>query len=173
MFTTRKQKKARKSRGLEIMSDIQSLDIMLGGNHFDREESEDIILARSPESASCNAPDNEENPHLNTRENRAGNSIDCSQNSIGASSSAEFNKLSGELKLSFSREMDEMMNSVSVQIQMEIDDAISNQILSQFQNAFKAGSGQVTQNGWNVPAERPEYDAEDCRSGRIRNNSKR
>ena len=47
--------------------------------------------------------------------------------------------------------MEEMMNSVSVQIQRSINDAISNQILPQIQNAFKAGSGHVTQNGWNVP----------------------
>ena len=30
MPTTRKQKKARKSRGLEMLSDIENLDIMLG-----------------------------------------------------------------------------------------------------------------------------------------------
>ena len=32
MPTTRKQK-ARKSRGLEMLSDIEKLDVMLGGNH--------------------------------------------------------------------------------------------------------------------------------------------
>ena len=36
------------------MSDIENLVVMLGWNHFDREESEDSILARRPESASCN-----------------------------------------------------------------------------------------------------------------------
>ena len=114
MPTTRKQKKARKSRGLETLSDIENSDVTLGGTHFDREENEDIILARRPESASCNASDNEESPDLNTKENRSGNSTDRDQNSTGASSSAEFNKLSGELNLRISREMDEMMNSVSV-----------------------------------------------------------
>ena len=48
MPTTRKQKKARESRELERMSDIENLDVMLGGNHFDGEESEESILARSP-----------------------------------------------------------------------------------------------------------------------------
>ena len=38
MPTTRKQKKARKSRGLEILSDIENLDIMLGENHFNETE---------------------------------------------------------------------------------------------------------------------------------------
>ena len=145
---------------------------MLGGNHFDTEKNEDSVLARRPESASCNASDNEENPHLNTRENRSCNSTDRGQNSTGASSSAEFKDLSGERTLRISREMDEMMKNVSVQIQRAINDAISNQIFPQTQNASKAGSGQVTQKGWNVPAERPEKDAEDCRSERIRSNSK-
>ena len=154
------------------MSEIENLDVMLGESHFDREESEGSILARRPRSASCNASDNEESPHLNTREDKSGNSTDRGQNSTGASSSTEFNKLSGELNLRISREMDEMLNSVSVQIQRAINDAISNQILPQIQNAFKAGSGQTTQKGWNVPAERPEFDDEDCRNGKIRSNSR-
>ena len=127
------------------MSDIENLDVMLDGNHFDREEREDSLLARRPESASRNASDNKESPHLDTRENRSGNSTDRGHNYTGASSNAEFNKVSGELDLRISREMDEMMNSVSVQIKRAIYDAISNQILPQIQNAFKAGPGQMTQ----------------------------
>ena len=118
------------------------------------------------------ASDNEESPHLNTRENGSGNSTDRGQNSTGASSSAEFKKLSRELKLRISRVMDEVMNSVRVQIQRTINDAISTQILPQIQNAFKARSGQTTQKGWNVLDERPEYDTEDCRKDRIKSNSK-
>ena len=66
---------------------------------------------------------------MNTRENRSGKITDRGQNSTDASSRAEFNKLSGELNLGLSREMDEMMNSVSVPIQRAINDAISNQIM--------------------------------------------
>ena len=80
MPTTRKQK-AGKSRGLEIISDIEYLDMMLGGIHFYRDESQDSILASRPESANCNASDNEETPHLNTKEYRSGNSADLGQNS--------------------------------------------------------------------------------------------
>ena len=65
-----------------------------------------------------------------------------------------------------------MMNSVSVQIQRANNDAISNQVLPQIQNAFKAGSRHVTQMGWNVPAERPEYIAEDYRNEKIRSKSR-
>ena len=69
MPTTRTQKKARKSRGQEMLSDIENLDIMLGGNHFDSEESEYSILANRPESVNCNACENdEENFHLNAKE---------------------------------------------------------------------------------------------------------
>ena len=45
-----------------------------------------------------------------------------------------------------------MMNSVSVQNQRAINDAISSQVLPQIQNAIMVGSGHVTQKGWNVPA---------------------
>ena len=44
------------------------------------------------------------------------------------------------------------MNSVSVQIQSAINDAISNQVLRQIQNAIAAGSEHVTRKRWDVPA---------------------
>ena len=66
--------------------------------------------------------------------------------------------------------MDEMMSSVNVQIQRAISDAISNQVLPQIQNALMSGSGHLTQNRWNVPAKRPEFDSEDNRYGKTREN---
>ena len=57
--------------------------------------------------------------------------------------------------------MGEVMNSVIVQIQRAIKDAISNQVLPRIQNALRAGSGPLTQKGCNVSAERPERNAED------------
>ena len=45
MPTTRKQKKARKSRGLEMLSDIENIDIMLGENHFNAREKEGSLQA--------------------------------------------------------------------------------------------------------------------------------
>ena len=44
-------------------------------------------------------------------------------------------------------EMDEMMNSVLVQIHRAINDAISNQVLPQIQNVIMAGSGHMTKKG--------------------------
>ena len=42
----RKQKKSRKSRGLEMFSDIENLEIMLCEGHTEREESVNSNLAR-------------------------------------------------------------------------------------------------------------------------------
>ena len=58
MPTTRKQEKARKSRGLEISSDIENLDIMLGERHSEREESVNSNSAERPESANSNMFEN-------------------------------------------------------------------------------------------------------------------
>ena len=114
---------------------------------------------------------NEEDLYLNHRELGLGNDANPGQNSTSAViSNAEINKLSSELNSRLSIEMDEMMNTVNTQIQRTISDAISNQILPQIQSALRAGSGHVTQNRWNVPAERPEIDPEDYRSEKTRNN---
>ena len=63
-----------------------------------------------------------------------------------------------------------MMNSVSAQIQRAFSDAISNQVLPQIQNSLKAGTAHVTQKGWNVSTERPEYIAKNYRNENIRSN---
>ena len=168
MPTTRKQKKARKSRGLEILSDIENRDVMLGENHFngiDREESLDSTLARSPESATSNNFGNDdENLYQNRRDISSRINADYGQIPVGTNSHAEINKLSSRLNSRISREMDEMMNSVSVQIQRAINDAISNQVLPQIQDAILAGSGHVTRKGWNVLAESPETNSEVLRN---------
>ena len=114
MPTNRKQKKARKSRGAEMLSDIENLDIMLGGNHIEREGSESRNSLRRPDSPNYNAPENSgENSYSNSRENRSSNSADYGHNAAGTDSGAEFNRLSDELNLVISREVDELMNSVS------------------------------------------------------------
>ena len=153
MPTTRKQKKPRKSRGAEMLSDKENLDIMLGGIHLERGESEYDISSRRSNSPNLNTHgNNEESHHPNSRENRSSNSAE-----YGHNSSAEFNRLSGELNLRISREMDEMMNNVSAH-QRVINDAISSQVLPQIQKALKAGSGSLTRKGWNIPTERDRND---------------
>ena len=62
------------------------------------------------------------------------------------------------------------MNTVSVQIQRAIIDAISIQVLPQIQNVIKAASGQLTKNAWNFASERPEANSEVPRNPGMRNN---
>ena len=62
------------------------------------------------------------------------------------------------------------MNSVSVQIQRAINDAISNQVLPQIQNVVFAGPGHMTRKGWNVSVERAEPNPEVQRNLNAKNN---
>ena len=176
MPTTRKQKKTRKSREAEMLSDIENLDIMLGGNHFDRNERNESVnsnQAGRPESLFGDEfGDENENEFPNPGNNGPSPNTELGHNSIRECSSVEINRLSSELNSRISREMDEMMNSVSVQIQRAINEAISSQILPQIQNAVMAGSGQLTKERWNVPAERPEGYSEVLQNLEPRNNSK-
>ena len=164
MPTTRRQKKARKSRGIEMLSDIENLDIMLGENHFNRNERDESVssnFGRRPGSTSAHELENNgENRYSATRDIGPSNNADYGRISTGGDSSAEINKLSSELNSRLSRELDDMMCSVNSQIQRAISDAISNQILPQIQSALSAGSGHSTQNRWNVPSERPEVNSE-------------
>ena len=122
---------------------------MLGGNHLEKEESEYGGSSRRSNSPNFNVHENnEENPYPNSRANRSSNSAEYGNNSAGTDSSAELNRLSGELNLKISREMDEMMNNDSAQFQRTKIDAIGNQVLPQIQNALEAGLGSLTQKGW-------------------------
>ena len=167
MPTTRKQKKTRKSRGLEVLPDIENLDIMLGGDHYngtERERSLESNSVRRRESITSNNLDNEgESLFSNCRNDEPRTSADFGQNSAEANSLAEINRLSSELNSRISREMDEMMSNVDTLIQRAINEAISSQVLPQIQNVIMAGSGRETRRGWEVPVERPEVNAEEQR----------
>ena len=164
MPTTRKQKKARKSRGLEMLSDIENLDIMLGENHFDTQEREGSLNSNLPRRSRSFASIESENEDGNggrpKRNIDSRMNAECGRNSVTGDSSAEINRLSSELNSRISREMDEMMNSVSVQIQRAISDAISTQVLPQIQNVIMARPGHGTRKGWDVSTERPDLNSE-------------
>ena len=85
MPTTRKRKKTRKSRGLEILSDIENFDILLGGEHFSSvewEESLDSTSARRRESVTSNNLENEaESSYSNHRNDELGTNAKFGQNS--------------------------------------------------------------------------------------------
>ena len=147
-----------------MLSDLENLDIMLGENHFNRNERDGSVssnFGRRPGSTSADElGSNGENRHSATRDIDPGNNADYGRNSIGGNSSAEINKLSSELNSRLSRELDDMMCSVNSQIQRAISDAISNKVLPQIQSALSAGSGHMTQNRWDIPSERPEINSE-------------
>ena len=172
MPTTKKQKKTRKSRGLEVLSDIENL--VLGENHFSTREREGSLnsnLPRRSRSFASNESENEDgNIGRNQRNINSRTNTECDHNSVTGNSSAKINRLSSEVNSRISREMDEMMNSVSVQIQRAISDAISTQVLPQIQNVIMAGSGHGTRKGWNVPSERPELNSEVQRNLNAKNN---
>ena len=147
-----------------MLSDIENLDIMLGESHFNTREREGSLNSNLPgryRSSVSNESENEnEDTSRSQRNIDPGMNTECDRNSATGNSSAEINRLSSELNSRISREMDEMMNSVNVQIQRAISDAISTQVLPQIQNVIMAGSGHGTRKGWDVPSERPELNSE-------------
>ena len=177
MPTTREQKKARKSRGLEMFSDVENLDIKLGENHFnprEKDESSNSNFARRPESIVSNDFQNEgENTQLDPGTANLGPNTNYDQHSATANNSAEINRLSSKLNSRISREMDEIKNSVNVRIQRAMSDATSNQVLPQIQIVIMVGSGHSTKRRWSVPAEKPEFNPEDYRSEKTKSNFRR
>ena len=157
-----------------MLSDIENLDIMLGENRFSTREREGSLnsnLPRRSRSFASNESENEDgNMDRNQRNINSRTNTECDRNSVTGNSSAEINRLSSELNSRISREMDEMMNSVSVQIQRAISDAISTQVLPQIQNVIMAGSGHGSRKGWAVPSERPELISEVQRNLNAKNN---
>ena len=110
-----RKKKVKSTRNAQ--EDKENLEIMLGNRHSEREESVNSNLAERPESANSNMfENNEENMYLNLREMGLGKDVVPGQNSTSTNSNALLNRLSSELNLWLSREMDEMMNSVNPQI---------------------------------------------------------
>ena len=90
---------------------------MLGERHSERQESANSNSARRPESVTSDMfENNAENIYLNNVEARPDVSTSQDQNSESVNSNAGINKLSSELNSRLSREMDDMMNSVNIQI---------------------------------------------------------
>ena len=107
MPTTRKQKKARKSRGLEMLSDIENLDIMLGENHFGAREKDgrlNSMLPRRSRSFASNESEHEDgNIGRNQRNINSRTNTEWDRNSVTSNFSAEINRLSSELNSLFAR----------------------------------------------------------------------
>ena len=134
MPTTRKQKKARKSRESDMLSDIENFDIMLGGNNLETEERESSNSGRRPDSSCYDASMNQNtNSHSNSHEAVPRTYAQNGHSLRETDSSSEFNRLSGELSQRITQEMGDFMSTVSSQIQRALNEAISDQILPQIQ----------------------------------------
>ena len=134
MPSTRRQKaKARKSREMDMMSDMDNLDVMLGNgseNPIERELTEVIEQSsvRSDSEANLYQRDEYRNFSHENSEYR--------QNDVRQS----FETFSNEFNLRLSQEMDSMMAMVHSQINRAISTAISEKVLPEIQNIVSSMS---------------------------------
>ena len=136
--SSRKQKKARKSRVVDMLSDIENVDVMLGGNQLERDESETSNYGRRLQSPSYGTLLNQNsNSHPNSHETEIKTYAQNGQNSREVDSSSDCNRLSGGLNQRIPRKM----STVSCQIQRAINEAISDQILPPIEASLKFGQG--------------------------------
>ena len=120
------------------------MDMMLGSNHFEKEESELSNCSRS-ESSSYNALTNHDsNCHSYSRENEIRGFVGNCQNSREADSNSESNRLSGALNQRITQEMNDLLSSLSSQIQRSISEAINEQVSPEIQATLRSGQGQVS-----------------------------
>ena len=159
MPTVRKQKsKSQKSQEAEMLSDLGKMDMMLGSDLFEREDSEFGYSARRPESPIYDAlVDHSTNSHSNSGANEIRRFAGNGQNSGAIDSSSVMYRLLGELNQRLTQVMNGLINSVTLQIQRAISEAINEQVLPQNQASLMSGSGQMPPKGWNFPTERPEW----------------
>ena len=127
-----------------MLSDIENLDIMIGGNSLDREESLYRNLGKRPESSSYeNLLNQNGQSHSNSREAEIRSCAQIGHSAREADVDSEFSRLSGELNQRFSQEMGDLMSTVSSHIQRAINEAINDQILPQIQATLRSGQGEV------------------------------
>ena len=134
MASTRRQKaKARKSREMDMMSDLDNLDIMLGNGNDNPIERE---LASAIEQSSVQG-DIEDNTHQRSDyRDFAYKNDPLRQNDVIQS----FETFSNEFNLRLSQEMDSMMSMVHNQINRAIITAISERVIPEIQNIVSSMS---------------------------------
>ena len=85
-----------------MLSDIGNLDVLLGGNHSGKDESEISNHGRRPESPRYDTMLNQNsNFHLNPHEAEIRTYAQNGQSSRDADSASEFNRLSREVNQTF------------------------------------------------------------------------
>ena len=128
MPSTRKQKaKDRKSREMDMMSDFENLDVMLGStnnNPIERELTEAIDQSSTHGDADTNAyQENEYRNYLHENDLQRQNEVRQS-----------FETFSNEFNHRLSQEMDSMMSMMHSQINRAITTAIAERVIPEIQN---------------------------------------
>ena len=133
MPSTRRQKaKARKSREMDMMSDIDNLDVMLGNGSENPIERE---LADAIEQSSFQG-DYEVNEYQRNSYNFVQENEPMRHNEVRQS----FETFTNEFNLRLSQEMDSMMSMVHNQINRAISTAISERVIPEIQNIVSSMS---------------------------------
>ena len=134
MPSTRRQKaKARKSREMDILSDIENMDVMFWNGNSNPIERE---LADAIEQSSVPG-DIESNTHLGDQYASFAYEDNLPrQNDVRQS----FETFSNEFNLRFSQEMDSMMSMMHSQINRAINNAIAEKVIPEIQNIVSSMS---------------------------------
>ena len=126
-FTRRQKAKARKSREMDMMSDFENLDVMLGSennNPLERELADAIDQSSAHGDADTNAY------HGNENRNYLHENDLLRQNEVRQS----FETFSNEFNLRLSQEMDSMMSMMHSQINRAITATIAERVIPEIQN---------------------------------------
>ena len=128
MPSTRRQKaKARKSREMDMMSDFENLDVMLGNNNNNPIERE---LAEAIDQSSAHGDANTHTYLENEYRDYQHENDVLRQNEIRHS----FETFSNEFNLRLSQEMDSMMSMMHNQINRAVTTAINERVIPEIQN---------------------------------------
>ena len=134
MPSTRRQKaKARKSREMDMLSDIENMDVMLGNANNNPKERELVdAIEQSSVQGDIETCEYLENQYTNfPHENSLPRQDDIRQS---------LETFSNELNLRLSQEMDSMMSMVHSQINRAINNAISERVIPEIQNIVSSMS---------------------------------
>ena len=142
MPSTRKQKaKEKRSRQSDVMSDIDSLDVMLGSYQSDNSEMQDSTSENEIDSesirreGSSNQNENNYRSYLNTN---------LSENSCLTVETSR--AISSEISTQMSRKFEEMQTNLNSQILDAINAAIEDKVLPGIKNAVKSQSSAKNTN---------------------------
>ena len=131
--TSRQKAKARKSIEMDVMSDLDNLDIMLGNGNDSPIERE---LASAIEQSSVQGDAEDDIRQRSDNRDFACETDPLRQNDVRQS----FETFSNEFNLRLSQEMDSMMSMVHNQINRAISTAISEGVIPEIQNIVSSMS---------------------------------